>query len=76
MTPAEFHVAGDIVQSTWYVKEIKELYQKNILKENGIISFEEYSKEKDRLIQAYREHEKNSMKYGQQIKAAQELGLL
>lgn len=75
MISAEFHVVDDITQSTWYAKEIKELYQKNVLKENGIISFEKYAEEKKKLLQGYRLREKDDAKYEQQMKAVKELGL-
>lgn len=76
MIPAEFHVVDDITQSLWYEKEIKELYQKNILKENGIISYMKYVEDRERLLNAYKEREKNGEKYEQQIQAARELELL
>lgn len=75
LIPAEFHVVDDITQSTWYVKEIKELYQKKMLKENGIISFEKYAEEKEKLLKEYRLREKDDAKYEQQMKAIKELGL-
>lgn len=75
MISAEFHVVDDITQSTWYAKEIKELYQKNILKENGIISFLKYAEEKEKLLQEYRLREKDDAKYEQQIAEVKKLGL-
>lgn len=76
MISAEFHVVDDITQSTWYAKEIKELYQKNILKENGIISFEKYAEEKKKLLQGYRLREKDDAKYKKQIQEARKLDLV
>lgn len=76
MLLAEFHVVDDITQSVWYAKEIKDLYQKNILKENGIISFEKYAEEKQRLLEEYKSRERDEEKYEQQLKEAKELQLL
>ena len=76
MISAEFHVVDDVTQSTWYAKEIKELYQKNVLKENGIISFEKYAKEREKLLQGYRLREKDDAKYERQIQSARELDLV
>lgn len=75
MVSAEFHVVDDITQSMWYAKEIKELYQKNILKENGIISFEKYAEEKERLLKAYKARERNEEKFSQQLESAKKLQL-
>lgn len=75
MISAEFHVVDDITQSTWYAKEIKELYQKNVLKENGIISFEKYAEEEERLLKDYKAREKDDIRYEYQIDAAKKLGL-
>lgn len=72
---AEFYVVDDITQSIWYAQEIKELYQKDILRENGIISFEEYRKEEERLLEAYRQREKDDEKYKLQMKEVKKMGL-
>ncbi|RHM14504.1 hypothetical protein DWZ83_02430 [Amedibacillus dolichus] len=73
---AKFHVVDDITNSTWYVKEIKELYQKNILRENNIISLDEYDKERERLLNEYQFRERNNEKYEQQLQIAKKLSLL
>lgn len=72
----EFHVIDDITNSTWYVKEIKELYKKYILLENGVINIDEYCLLKEKYISDYRICEKNDERYRQQIEAAKEIGLL
>ena len=75
LLPAGFHVVDDITQSTWYAQEIKELYQKNILRENGIISFEEYREEREKFLKMYRLREKDENMYEEQMKEAKKMGL-
>lgn len=72
---AEFYVVDDITQSARYAKEIKELYQKNILKENGILSYESYEEEKELLLKQYYISEKDQRKYNEQMDAARKMGL-
>lgn len=76
MLSAEFHMADGIMQSPWYAKEIKEIYQKHILWENGVIDAGQYTEIKEKNLAEFREREKNDAKYEQQIRAARELGIL
>lgn len=76
MIPVEFHVVDNITQSACYVEEIKQLYQKYILRENHIISYEEYAKEREKLLHKYKMREKNDEKYQEQIESAGKLKLL
>ena len=46
------------------------------MKENGIISFEKYAKEREKLLQGYRLREKDDAKYERQIQSARELDLV
>lgn len=76
MIKAEFHVVDDITQSPWYAKEIKDLYQKNVLKENNIISYEEYAKYKESLVNTYKMRERDETKVAQQLDSAKKLHLI
>lgn len=73
---AKFHVVDDITQSTWYAKEIKELYQRKILRDTGVISYEQYSEERERFISTYLTSEKDEKRYAEQMQAAKKLELL
>ena len=58
------------------VKEIKELYQRKILRDTGVISYKQYSDERESIISTYQISEKNEKRYAEQMQEAKELGLL
>ena len=72
----DFRVQDDVMRFPGHVKEIKEIYQNYVLRENKIIGYEEYVSERTRLLAAYRAREKDDTKYEEQMKAAKKLGLL
>ena len=73
---AKFHVVDNVTQSTRYAKEIKELYQRKILRDTGVISYKQYSDERESIISTYQISEKNEKRYAEQMQEAKELGLL
>lgn len=73
---AKFHVVDNVTQSTRYAKEIKELYQRKILRDTGVISYKQYSDERESIISTYQISEKNEKRYAEQMQEAKKLGLL
>lgn len=71
----QFYVMDAVTQSTAIADEIKELYQKNILRENEIISYEEYYYERERLLGLCRENAADDAGYERQLQKANELEL-
>lgn len=73
---AKFHVVDHVTQSTRYTKEIKELYKRKILRDTGVISYKQYSDERERFISIYQTSEKNEKRYEEQMQEAEKLELL
>lgn len=72
---AEFHIVDEVMQSTVYSKEIKEIYKAHILYENHIITDDAYAEIKEQRLNECKKNENDNSKYQQQVQLAKELML-